>query len=79
MKVHGKEVQANIKNARLIDLRRRQIIEGAMHVFAAKGFHRATVREIADALGYSLSHTFRLHEDALCRMEALLAREGVEP
>ena len=36
-------------------------------------------KEIADALGYSLSHTFRLHEDALCRMEALLAREGVEP
>ena len=36
-------------------------------------------KEIADALGYSLSHTFGLHEDALCRMEALLAKEGVEP
>ena len=33
-------------------------------------------KEIADAMGYSLSHTFRMHEDALCNMEALLASEG---
>jgi AcrR family transcriptional regulator len=55
MKVHGKkEVQANIKNARLIDVRRKQIIEGAMQVFAAKGFHGATVREIAEAAGLTM-------------------------
>ena len=33
-------------------------------------------KEIADAMGYSLSHMFRLHEDALCHMEVLLAKEG---
>ena len=54
MKVQSKEVQANIKNARLIDLRRKQIIEGAMQVFAAKGFHGATVREIAEAAGLTM-------------------------
>ena len=36
-------------------------------------------KEIADAMGYSLSHMFRLHEDALCHMEALLAKEGSRP
>mgnify|MGYP001252693391 FL=1 len=54
MKVIGKEVHANIKNARLIDLRRKQIIEGAMQVFAAKGFHGASVREIAEAAGLTM-------------------------
>ncbi len=68
MKVHGKEVQANIKNARLIDRRRRQIIEGAMQVFAAKGFHGATVREIADAAGLTMGTMYnyvRSKEDIL--------------
>ncbi|MEA4898687.1 MAG: hypothetical protein VB067_03120 [Christensenellaceae bacterium] len=36
-------------------------------------------KDIADAMGYSLSHMFRLHEDALCHMEALLAKEGARP
>lgn len=68
MKVHGKEVQANIKNARLIDLRRKQIIEGAMQVFAAKGFHGASVREIADAAGLTMGTMYnyvRSKEDIL--------------
>ena len=68
MEVHGKEVQANIKNAKLIDLRRNQIIEGAMQVFSAKGFHRATVREIADAAGLTMGTMYnyvRSKEDIL--------------
>jgi AcrR family transcriptional regulator len=69
MKVHGKkEVQANIKNARLIDVRRKQIIEGAMQVFAAKGFHGATVREIAEAAGLTMGTMYnyvRSKEDIL--------------
>jgi AcrR family transcriptional regulator len=68
MKVHGKEVQANIKNARLVDLRRKQIIEGAMQVFSAKGFHGATVREIAEAAGLTMGTMYnyvRSKEDIL--------------
>ncbi|NTV80995.1 MAG: TetR/AcrR family transcriptional regulator [Candidatus Aminicenantes bacterium] len=69
MKVHGKkEVQANIKNSRLVDLRRKQIIEGAMQVFAAKGFHGATVREIAEAAGLTMGTMYnyvRSKEDIL--------------
>jgi TetR/AcrR family transcriptional regulator, cholesterol catabolism regulator len=68
MKLLGKEVHANIKNARLIDLRRKQIIEGAMQVFAAKGFHGASVREIADAAGLTMGTMYnyvRSKEDIL--------------
>ena len=68
MKVLAKEVHTHIKNAKLVDLRRRQIIEGAMQVFAAKGFHGATVREIADAAGLTMGTMYnyvRSKEDIL--------------
>ena len=32
--------------------------------------------DITGAMGYSMSHVFRLHEDALCSMQALLTKEG---
>ena len=36
-------------------------------------------QDIANILGYSMSHVFRLHEDALCSMQALLTKEGIRP
>ena len=63
-----KEVKTRIKNPKLIDLRRRQIIDGAIKVFTAKGFHSATVREIADAAGLtmgSLYNYIRSKEDII--------------
>ena len=36
-------------------------------------------QDIANILGYSMSHVFRLHEDALCSMQALLTKEGTRP
>ncbi len=50
-KVSKKEVKTKIKNPNLIDKRRKQIIEGALTVFKEKGFHSATVREIAEQSG----------------------------
>ncbi len=41
------EVEARVKNKNLIGEKRKQIIEGAITVFKKKGFHKATVREIA--------------------------------
>ena len=41
------QVQARVKNKSLISEKRRQIIEGAIQVFKRKGYHKATVREIA--------------------------------
>ena len=36
-------------------------------------------QDITGAMGYSMSHVFRLHEDALCSMQALLTKEGIRP
>lgn len=41
-------VQARVKDRKLIDEKRRKIIEGAINVFKKKGYHKATVREIAE-------------------------------
>ena len=41
------EVKARVKNKNLIGEKRRQIIEGAITVFKKKGYHKATVQEIA--------------------------------
>ncbi|MGE5800029.1 MAG: TetR/AcrR family transcriptional regulator, partial [Syntrophaceae bacterium] len=68
MKVQGKHIQTHIKNDRLIDRRRKQIIEGALKIFTAKGFHQATVREIADAAGVTMGTLYnyvRSKEDIL--------------
>jgi TetR/AcrR family transcriptional regulator, cholesterol catabolism regulator len=64
----GKQVETRIKNPRLIDQRRKQIIDGAIQIFTAKGFHSATVREIADAAGLtmgSLYNYIRSKEDII--------------
>ena len=57
-KIGKKQVKTRIKNPKLIDLRRRQIIDGAIEVFTAKGFHSATVREIADAAGLTMGSLY---------------------
>lgn len=57
-KIGKKQVKTRIKSAKLIDSRRRQIIDGAIKVFTAKGFHSATVREIADAAGLTMGSLY---------------------
>jgi TetR/AcrR family transcriptional regulator, cholesterol catabolism regulator len=56
--VAKKEVKTRIKNPKLIDRRRKEIIEGAIKVFSSKGFHSATVREIADASGLTMGSMY---------------------
>ncbi len=63
-----KRVKTRIKNPDLIDIRRNQIIQGALKVFIAKGFHNSTVREIAEAAGLtmgSLYNYIRSKEDII--------------
>jgi AcrR family transcriptional regulator len=63
-----KRVYTKIKNKDLIDARRNQIIEGALKIFTAKGFHNSTVREIAEAAGLtmgSLYNYIRSKEDII--------------
>ncbi|MBN1535040.1 MAG: TetR/AcrR family transcriptional regulator [Spirochaetes bacterium] len=46
-----KGVPTQIKNVTLIEKRRRQIIEAAVHLFIEKGFHKTTTRQIAAGAG----------------------------
>jgi AcrR family transcriptional regulator len=67
-KIGKKQVKTRIKNAKLIDLRRKQIIDGAIKVFTERGFHRATVREIAEEAGLTMGSLYnyvRTKEDII--------------
>ena len=63
------------------ELRRTQILTGAAQVFAEKGFHKATTREIAQAAGVSegtIYNYFTTKRDLLVAMIGLLAMESLE-
>lgn len=63
------------------ELRRAQILTGAAQVFAEKGFHKATTREIAQAAGVSegtIYNYFTTKRDLLVAMIGLLAMESLE-
>lgn len=83
-------VQASVKDERLIALRREQMIKGAVQLFKQKGFPRTTTREIAKAAGFSIGTLYeyiRTKDDVLylvCdsiyehvkeRLEQVLCRE----
>jgi TetR/AcrR family transcriptional regulator, cholesterol catabolism regulator len=63
-----REVQASVKDERLVQRRRDQMIKGAVSLFKEKGFHRTTTREIARAAGFSIGTLYeyiRTKEDVL--------------
>ena len=62
------QVKSSIKDEGLIEIRRQQIVRGAVKLFKEKGFHRATTREIAQAAGFSIGTLYeyiRTKEDVL--------------
>lgn len=62
------QVQSSVKDESLIEVRRKQIVDGAVKLFQEKGFHRATTREIAKAAGFSIGTLYeyiRTKEDVL--------------
>ncbi|NSL53003.1 TetR/AcrR family transcriptional regulator [Bacillus sp. P2(2020)] len=63
-----REVPASVKDEKLIQKRRDQMIKGAVKLFINKGFHRSTTREIAKAAGFSIGTLYeyiRKKEDVL--------------
>jgi TetR/AcrR family transcriptional regulator, cholesterol catabolism regulator len=63
-----REVQASVKDERLVQKRRDQMIKGAVALFKQKGFHRTTTREIAKSAGFSIGTLYeyiRTKEDVL--------------
>ena len=57
-----KEVKTRIKNPKLIAKNRKQIIQGAIKAFSAKGFHDATIRDIAQASNLTMGSLSRYLE-----------------
>ena len=49
-----KKVGTNIKNKHLVTRKRKQIIDGAIKTFVSNGFHKSTVKDIADTAGLSM-------------------------
>lgn len=47
-------VATQIKDADLVERRRRQIVDAAVDLFIEKGFHKTTTRQIAQAAGFSI-------------------------
>jgi len=63
-----REVLASVKDERLVEKRRTQMIKGAVTLFKEKGFHRTTTREIAKSAGFSIGTLYeyiRTKEDIL--------------
>jgi AcrR family transcriptional regulator len=61
-------IQASVKDEKLIEIRREQMIKGAVQLFKQKGFHRTTTREIAKAAGFSIGTLYeyiRTKDDVL--------------
>lgn len=52
------EVPTQVKNPDLVTQRRGQIIEAAVPLFVANGFHKTTTREIARAAGFSVGSMY---------------------
>lgn len=85
------EVVSSVKDQKLIEMRRNQMIQGAITLFKEKGFHRTTTREIAKESGFSIGTLYeyiRTKEDVLflvcdaiyeqvrCRLEAAIDIEN---
>lgn len=68
MSTHSSEIAPTPVQAQLAAARRSQILDGATRVFAARGFHRATIKAIARAAGVAegtIYNYFASKEDLL--------------
>ncbi|OOE14761.1 TetR/AcrR family transcriptional regulator [Fictibacillus arsenicus] len=63
-----KEVPSLVKDEKLIQMRREEMVKAAVSLFKKNGFHRTTTREIAKASGFSIGTLYeyiRSKEDIL--------------
>jgi AcrR family transcriptional regulator len=56
--VPRRSIQTVVRNRELVDQRHEQIVRAASRVFISRGYHRGTVREIAEAAGLSLGSLY---------------------
>jgi TetR/AcrR family transcriptional regulator, cholesterol catabolism regulator len=60
--VDKKAIPSLVKDPKLIEKRREQIVEAAVDLFITKGFHKTTTREIARASGFSIGTLYEYIE-----------------
>lgn len=68
MSISKKEIESSVKDKELIEIRRKEIVNAAVDLFVRKGFHRTTIREIAQKFGMSIGTLYeyiRTKEDIL--------------
>lgn len=66
--MNKKAVPTLVKDEKLIEKRRKQMIKSAVSLFTKKGFHKTTTREIAEKAGFSIGTLYeyiRQKEDIL--------------
>lgn len=86
-----REVKSSVKDEKLIEMRRDQMIRGAVKLFKDKGFHRTTTREIAKEAGFSIGTLYEyirtkedilflvcdsIYEEVLNRLSVLSTEDG---
>jgi AcrR family transcriptional regulator len=54
----GREVATQIKNKKLVEERRRQIVDGAVKLFIKHGYHKTTTRILAKEIGLSIGSLY---------------------
>lgn len=85
-----KKVPSMVKDEQLIQIRREQLIKGAVKLFKEKGFHRTTTREMAKEAGFSIGTLYEyigskedvlylvcdsIYEEVRTRLDAHLAKQ----
>lgn len=62
MKKGPESIPTYVKDQRLIETRRSQMIEAAVRLFTEKGFHKTTTRELANESGFSIGTLYEYIE-----------------
>ncbi|MDJ0783267.1 MAG: TetR/AcrR family transcriptional regulator [Desulfosarcinaceae bacterium] len=65
---HPVQVPTQVKDPQLVQRRRRQLVDAAVHLFIEKGFHKTTTRQLAKAAGISIGS---LYEYVSCKEDVL--------
>jgi AcrR family transcriptional regulator len=71
--------QENNFQAQLVTLRRNHILDAAIKVFADKGFHRATIKDVAQAAGIADGTIYNYFENKTALLLGILDRLNETP
>ena len=58
----GRAIPTEVKDPKLVARRRREIVDAAVGLFIAQGFHKTTTRQIARAAGFSIGTLYEYVE-----------------